>query len=185
MLLVALAIKLESPGPVFFVQERMGLDGKRFLMLKFRSMHRDAEKDGPGWTRENDPRRTRLGAFLRKIEMDELPNLINVFLGEMSLVGPRPEQAHYVTQFREIVPRYMDRHREKGGMAGWAQLNGLRGDTSITERTKYDLWYSENWSILLDLKILLRTVWQIFERKNSRQKREKPAPAEAIVAEEI
>lgn len=184
MLLVAVAIKLESPGPVFFVQERMGLDGKRFSMLKFRSMHKDAEKDGPGWTREDDPRRTRMGAFLRKIEIDELPNLINVFLGEMSLVGPRPEQAHYVAKFREIVPRYMERHREKGGMAGWAQLNGLRGDTSITERTKYDLWYSENWSILLDLKILLRTLWQIVERKNGSQKSGNPARAEAIVAEE-
>lgn len=166
MLLIAVAIKLESPGPVFFVQERMGLDGKPFRMLKFRSMRKDAEKDGPGWTTDNDPRQTKLGAFLRKIEMDELPNLINVFLGEMSLVGPRPEQAHYVAQFREIVPRYMERHREKGGMSGWAQVNGLRGDTSINERTKYDLWYSENWSILLDIKIILRTIWQIFERNN-------------------
>jgi exopolysaccharide biosynthesis polyprenyl glycosylphosphotransferase len=169
MLLVAIAIKLESPGPVFFVQERMGLDGKPFRMLKFRSMRKDAEKDGPGWTTDNDPRQTKLGAFLRKIEIDELPNLINVFLGEMSLVGPRPEQAHYVEQFRKIVPRYMDRHREKGGMTGWAQVNGLRGDTSINERTKYDLWYSENWSIWLDLKIVIRQVWQIFERKNERR----------------
>ncbi|MEJ2747969.1 MAG: exopolysaccharide biosynthesis polyprenyl glycosylphosphotransferase, partial [Anaerolineae bacterium] len=169
MLLVAVAIKLESPGPAFFVQERMGLDGKPFMMLKFRSMRRDAEKDGPGWTTDNDPRRTRLGTFLRRIEVDELPNLINVFIGEMSLVGPRPEQAHYVAQFREIVPRYMDRHREKGGMTGWAQVNGLRGDTSITERTKYDLWYSENWSVWLDLKIVIRTIWQIIERKNEQR----------------
>ncbi len=166
MLLVALAIKLESPGPAFFIQERMGLDGKPFLMIKFRSMRRDAEKDGPGWTKDNDPRQTRLGSLLRKVEIDELPNLINVLLGEMSLVGPRPEQAHYVEQFRRIVPRYMDRHKEKGGMTGWAQVNGLRGDTSITERTKYDLWYSEHWSILLDFKIILRTIWQIFERDN-------------------
>jgi exopolysaccharide biosynthesis polyprenyl glycosylphosphotransferase len=179
MLLVAFAIKLESPGPVFFIQERMGLDGKRFMMLKFRSMRRDAERDGPGWTTENDPRRTRIGGFLRKIEIDELPNLINVLLGEMSLVGPRPEQAHYVERFREIVPRYMDRHHEKGGMAGWAQVNGLRGDTSITERTKYDLWYSENWSILLDVKILLRTIWQILERKNG------PDAAEDIRRSEV
>jgi exopolysaccharide biosynthesis polyprenyl glycosylphosphotransferase len=166
MLLVAVAIKLESPGPAFFVQERMGLDGKPFMMLKFRSMRKDAEKDGPGWTTDNDPRQTKLGALIRRIEVDELPNLINVFIGEMSLVGPRPEQAHYVAEFREIVPRYMDRHREKGGMTGWAQVNGLRGDTSITERTKYDLWYSENWSIWLDLKIVIRTIWQIVERKN-------------------
>ncbi len=169
MLLVAVAIKLESPGPAFFVQERMGLDGKPFMMLKFRSMRRDAEKDGPGWTTDNDPRQTKLGALLRRIEIDELPNLINVLIGEMSLVGPRPEQAHYVAQFREIIPRYMDRHREKGGMTGWAQVNGLRGDTSITERTKYDLWYSENWSIWLDLKIVIRTLWQIAERKNEQR----------------
>jgi exopolysaccharide biosynthesis polyprenyl glycosylphosphotransferase len=166
MLLVAIAIKLESPGPAFFIQERMGLDGKPFLMIKFRSMRRDAEKDGPGWTKDNDPRQTRLGSLLRKVEIDELPNLINVLLGEMSLVGPRPEQAHYVEQFRRNVPRYMDRHKEKGGMTGWAQVNGLRGDTSIAERTKYDLWYSEHWSILLDFKIILRTVWQIIERNN-------------------
>ncbi len=171
MLLTAIAIKLESPGPVFFAQTRMGLDGKRFYMLKFRSMRNDAEKDGPGWTTDNDPRQTRLGSFLRKLEVDELPNLINVLLGEMSLVGPRPEQAHYVEQFRQIVPRYMDRHREKGGMTGWAQVNGLRGDTSISERTKYDLWYSENWSILLDIKILLRTFWQIVQRKNTNRGR--------------
>lgn len=178
MLLVAIAIKLESPGPAFFIQERMGLDGKPFLLIKFRSMRRDAEKDGPGWTKTNDPRQTRLGSLLRKVEIDELPNLINVFLGEMSLVGPRPEQAHYVEQFRRIVPRYMERHKEKGGMTGWAQVNGLRGDTSITERTKYDLWYSEHWSILLDLKIILRTIWQIlFERRKPAQQRSIP-PAE-------
>ena len=166
MLLTAVAIKLESPGPAFFVQERMGLDGKPFMMIKFRSMRKDAEQHGPGWTVDNDPRQTKLGKLIRRIEIDELPNLINVFMGEMSLVGPRPEQAHYVEQFRQRVPRYMDRHREKGGMTGWAQVNGLRGDTSITERTKYDLWYSENWSIWLDIKILIRTLWQIvFERR--------------------
>ncbi len=164
MFLTAVAIKLESPGPVFFVQPRMGLDGREFMMIKFRSMRADAEKDGPGWTVRDDPRQTRLGTWLRRLEVDELPNLINVLLGEMSLVGPRPEQAYYVEQFRRFVPRYMDRHREKGGMTGWAQVNGLRGDSSISERTKYDLWYSENWSILLDTKILLRTLWQIFIR---------------------
>lgn len=175
MLLTAIAIKLESPGPVFFVQPRMGLDGKEFMMIKFRSMRNDAEKDGPGWTVTDDPRRTRLGTILRRLEVDELPNLINVFLGEMSLVGPRPEQAYYVEQFRKFVPRYMDRHREKGGMTGWAQVNGLRGDSSISERTKYDLWYSENWSILLDTKILLRTIWQIFQPK-SKQPAFEPSP---------
>jgi len=164
MMLVAIAIKLESPGPVFFVQERMGLDGRPFRMIKFRSMRSDAEKAGPGWTTTNDPRRTRLGTLLRKIELDELPQFINVFLGEMSLVGPRPEQPYYVERFRESVPRYMERHREKAGMTGWAQVNGMRGDTSIMERTKFDIWYTENWSLLLDIKILLRTLWQIFAR---------------------
>jgi lipopolysaccharide/colanic/teichoic acid biosynthesis glycosyltransferase len=162
MLLAAVAIKLESPGPVFFIQERMGLDGKPFLMVKFRSMRQDAESHGPGWTTEDDPRRTKLGAFLRRIEVDEIPQFVNVLLGEMSLVGPRPEQPYYVNLFRQSVPRYMERHREKAGMTGWAQVNGLRGDTSIVERTKYDLWYTENWSILLDIKIVLRTLWQMF-----------------------
>jgi exopolysaccharide biosynthesis polyprenyl glycosylphosphotransferase len=166
MLLTAIAIKLESPGPVFFVQERMGLDGKPFLMVKFRSMRQDAEKDGPGWTMSNDPRQTRLGAILRRIELDELPQFINVLLGEMSLVGPRPEQPYYVNHFRDSVPLYMVRHRDKAGMTGWAQVNGLRGDTSIMERTKFDVWYTENWSLLLDIKILLRTVWQTVTARN-------------------
>jgi lipopolysaccharide/colanic/teichoic acid biosynthesis glycosyltransferase len=138
----------------------MGLDAKPFMVIKFRSMRQDAEKDGPGWTVEDDPRRTRIGSFLRKTNLDELPQLINVLLGEMSLVGPRPEQPFYVQQFQQSIPRYMDRHREKAGMTGWAQVNGLRGDTSIWERTKYDLWYIENWSLWLDIKILIRTVLQ-------------------------
>ena len=160
MLLIAILIKLDSPGPVFYVQERMGLDGRPFLMLKFRSMRADAEKEGPGWTRPDDPRRTRVGAILRRLNLDELPQLINVLLGDMSLVGPRPERPVYVEQFRRVIPRYMERHREKAGITGWAQINGLRGDTSITERTKYDLWYVENWSLWLDIKILLRTLVQ-------------------------
>ena len=165
MLLVSVLIKLESPGPVFFIQERMGLDGKPFKMIKFRSMRADAESHGPGWTVDNDPRQTRLGILLRKIEVDELPQFINVLIGEMSLVGPRPEQPHYVEQFRGVVPRYMERHREKAGMTGWAQVNGMRGDTSIEERTQYDIWYTENWSIFLDIKIVLRTVWQTVTRQ--------------------
>ncbi len=161
MMLTAVAVKLESPGPVFFVQERMGLDGRPFLMLKYRSMRQDAEVSGPGWTTKDDPRRTKIGTLLRKIDVDELPQFVNVLLGEMSLVGPRPEQPYYVNKFRESVPRYMERHREKAGMTGWAQVNGLRGDTSVIERTRYDIWYSENWSILLDIKIMLRTIWQL------------------------
>ncbi len=166
MLLTAIAVKLESKGPAFFVQERMGLDGRPIRMIKFRSMRQDAEKGGPGWTVENDPRRTRIGTFLRKVNIDELPQLINVLLGEMSLVGPRPEQAFYVEQFRKAIPHYMARHHLPAGMTGWAQVSGLRGDTSITDRTKYDLWYIENWSLALDLTILVRTVWQTISGKN-------------------
>jgi Undecaprenyl-phosphate glucose phosphotransferase len=156
MLLTAILIKLDSPGPVFFVQERMGLDAKPFKMLKFRSMRADAERLGK-WTTKDDPRRTRVGSFLRKTSIDELPQFINVLMGDMSLVGPRPEQPSYVDQFRQSIPRYMERHREKAGITGWAQINGLRGDTSIAERTKYDLWYIENWSLWLDFKIMIRT----------------------------
>lgn len=156
MMLTAILIKLDSPGPVFFVQERMGMDAKPFKMLKFRSMRADAERLG-NWTTKDDPRRTRVGTFIRKTSMDELPQFINVLMGDMSLVGPRPEQPSYVEQFRQSIPRYMERHREKAGLTGWAQINGLRGDTSIAERTKYDLWYIENWSLWLDFKIMIRT----------------------------
>lgn len=156
MVLVTFLVKLDSPGPVFFIQERVGLDGKPFPMLKFRSMRQDAERVG-SWTVRDDPRRTRLGSLFRKISFDELPQLINVLVGEMSLVGPRPEQPKYVEEFQKRIPRYAERHREKAGLTGWAQVNGLRGDTSIEERTKYDIWYIENWSIWLDIKIILRT----------------------------
>jgi len=167
MMAIAALIRLESPGGVFYAQERMGLDARPFPMIKFRSMRSDAEKTGPGWTTSDDPRRTRVGAFLRKTNLDELPQFINVLLGHMSLVGPRPERPVYVEQFRRSIPRYMERHREKAGMTGWAQVNGLRGDTSITERTKYDLWYIENWSLLLDIKIIVRTVLQFFRSPNA------------------
>jgi exopolysaccharide biosynthesis polyprenyl glycosylphosphotransferase len=165
LLFVALLVKLDSPGPVFLVQERMGLDGKRFYVIKFRSMRQDAEKNGPGWTVKGDPRVTRLGRILRKTNLDELPQLINVLIGEMSLVGPRPERPVYVEEFRKRIPRYMERHREKAGMTGWAQVNGLRGDSSIEERTKYDLWYIENWSVWLDIKIILLTFWRTLTRE--------------------
>jgi len=166
MLMVALLIRLESKGPVFYTQVRMGLDGRPFPVIKFRSMRVDAESSGPGWTVKDDPRVTRMGRFMRRTELDELPQLINVLLGQMSLVGPRPERPVYVQQFREQIPRYMERHREKAGMTGWAQVNGLRGDTSIAERTSYDLWYVENWSLWLDIKIILRTMWMVIVRKN-------------------
>jgi exopolysaccharide biosynthesis polyprenyl glycosylphosphotransferase len=158
MLLTALLIRLESRGPIFYTQGRMGLDGKEFDMIKFRSMRSDAESTGPGWTVKDDPRRTRIGTFMRNTNWDEIPQLINVLLGEMSLVGPRPERPVYVGEFRKSIPRYMERHREKAGMTGWAQVNGLRGDSSIAERTAYDLWYVENWSLWLDLKIIIRTI---------------------------
>jgi len=159
MLLVALLIKLESKGPVFYTQTRVGLDGKPFEMIKFRSMRVDAEDEsGPVWASENDPRRTRLGTILRRTSIDELPQFINVLLGDMSVVGPRPERPVFVEQFQQMIPRYAERHREKAGLTGWAQVNGLRGNTSIVERTKYDLYYIENWSILFDIKIILRTI---------------------------
>jgi exopolysaccharide biosynthesis polyprenyl glycosylphosphotransferase len=167
LMLVAVAIKLDSPGPVFYAQERMGLDAKPFWCLKFRSMRTDAEQSGPGWTTEGDPRVTRLGRILRRLNIDELPQLVNVLVGDMSLVGPRPERPVYVEQFRRSIPRYMDRHREKAGMTGWAQVNGLRGDTSIAERTKYDVWYIENWSLWLDFKIILRTFSNILSDRHA------------------
>jgi lipopolysaccharide/colanic/teichoic acid biosynthesis glycosyltransferase len=145
----------------------MGLDAKPFWIIKFRSMCQDAEADGPGWTVKDDPRCTRLGAWLRRTNLDELPQLINVLFGEMSLVGPRPERPVYVEQFRRTIPRYMDRHRIKTGMTSWAAVNDLRGDTSIAERTKYDLWYVENWSLMLDIKILLRTVFRFGDGRNA------------------
>ena len=167
MMLMAILVKLDSRGPVFYAQERMGLDARSFQMLKFRSMRQDAETHGPGWTVEDDPRVTRLGRIIRSLNVDELPQLVNVLLGEMSLVGPRPERPVYVNQFRRSIPRYMDRHWEKAGMTGWAQVSGLRGDTSIAERTKYDLWYIENWSLLLDVKILIRTFFNLFKLPNA------------------
>ena len=166
MLITALLIRLESRGSVFYWQVRMGLDGRPFPMIKFRSMHADAERGGPGWTVRDDPRRTRLGSFLRRSNWDEIPQLINVLVGHMSLVGPRPERPMYVQQFRRQIPDYMVRHREKSGMTGWAQINGLRGDTSIAQRTEADRFYVENWSLWLDVVIIIRTIWQSFTRSN-------------------
>lgn len=166
LLLVAVIIRLDSPGSPFYSQIRMGLDGRPFPIIKFRTMRQDAESKGIGWTVKDDPRVTKIGRLLRKTELDELPQLINVLLGHMSLVGPRPERPFYVQQFREKIPRYMERHREKAGMTGWAQVNGLRGDSSIEERTAYDLWYVENWSLWLDIKIIIRTVIQALLRLN-------------------
>ena len=167
MLLIALLIKIDSRGPVFFIQERVGLDGQPIQVIKFRSMHVGAEQQQDGWTTKEDPRRTRVGKWIRRFSLDELPQFINVLLGEMSVVGPRPEQRVYVQKFSRTIPKYMLRHREKAGITGWAQVNGLRGDTSIEERTRLDLEYIETWSLLLDLKIIARTVVHMFRGSNA------------------
>ena len=162
IIVISLAIKLSSKGPVFYLQKRIGEDKRRFAIIKFRTMIYKAEKKtGAVWAKKNDPRRTVIGAFLRKHNLDELPQLFNVLKGQMSIVGPRPERPKFVGKFKEDIPRYMARHKIKPGITGWAQVNGLRGDTSIEERTKYDLYYIENWSLILDIKILLISVFQI------------------------
>jgi exopolysaccharide biosynthesis polyprenyl glycosylphosphotransferase len=166
--LLAIMIKLDSAGSVFFRQERLGRDGRRFVQLKFRSMGRDAEsKTGPVFATEDDPRRTKIGTILRRYNLDELPQLFNVMKGDMSLVGPRPERQFFVDKFKEGIPRYFLRHKVKSGITGWAQVNGLRGNTSIEERTKYDLFYVENWSLAFDIKILLLTLKDWFSSKNA------------------
>jgi Undecaprenyl-phosphate glucose phosphotransferase len=164
--LLALAIRLTSPGPVFYRQERMGLDGKAFTVCKFRSMYHDAERDtGPIWAREDDPRCTPLGRLLRRTDFDELPQFWNVLRGDMSLVGPRPERPFFVDQFKHRIPTYMLRHKVKSGITGWAQVNGWRGNTSLEKRIEYDLYYIENWSVSLDLKIMWLTVVRgVFQR---------------------
>ena len=168
MLAIATALKLVSSGPVLYRQERMGLDGQRFQMLKFRTMRVDAEREtGPVWARPDDSRRTRLGTFLRRWSLDELPQLWNVLRGEMSLVGPRPERPSFVEEFRRRVPGYMLRHKMKAGITGWAQINGWRGQTSIEKRIEYDLYYIERWSLGFDLKILLLTFWSGFRNRNA------------------
>jgi len=168
LLLIAIVIKLTSSGPVLLRQERMGLDGRAFSMLKFRTMRADAEADsGPVWATPGDDRRTPVGGFLRRLSLDELPQLLNVLMGDMSLVGPRPERPVFVETFRHRIPGYMLRHKVKAGMTGWAQINGWRGNTSLEKRIEYDLYYIERWSLAFDLKILLKTVWRGFANKNA------------------
>jgi len=165
---LALWVRLDSRGPVLYTQERVGLSGKRFRMLKFRTMRVDAEAAGtPGWTKPGDPRRTRAGRILRPLSLDELPQLWNVFRGEMSLVGPRPERPIYVEQFRASVPRYMLRHHMKAGITGWAQVHGLRGDTPLERRIEFDLYYVRNWSLALDVRIILLTLVRVFRDANA------------------
>jgi Undecaprenyl-phosphate glucose phosphotransferase len=168
MAAIALAVRLSSPGPVLLRQVRMGLDGREFAMLKFRTMRADAETDtGPVWARADDPRRTRLGSALRRFSLDELPQLVNVLRGEMSLVGPRPERPVFVEEFRRKVPGYMLRHTVKAGMTGWAQINGWRGNTSLAKRIEYDLYYIERWSLGFDVRILVQTLWRGFASPNA------------------
>jgi len=167
-LVLAIAVKATSKGPVFFAQERMGLDGKTFKMYKFRSMRIDAEESsGAVWTTPGDRRRTPIGALLRSTSLDELPQFWNVLIGNMSLVGPRPERPVFVKQFRHEIPHYMLRHKVKAGITGWAQVNGWRGNTSLQKRIEYDLYYIRNWSISFDVKILALTVIKGFINKNA------------------
>ena len=167
-LLIALAVKLSSRGPVFFAQERVGLNGRVFNMLKFRTMRVGSKEEGDTrWTSDNDPRRTAIGVFLRKTNLDELPQFLNVFKGDMSIVGPRPERAYFVERFLEEIDRYNFRHTFKVGITGWAQVNGWRGDTSIAKRVEYDLYYLRNWSLTFDLQIITMTLLRIFNSKNA------------------
>lgn len=161
LLVTALLVKLSSEGPVIYRQVRVGLSKKPFEMYKFRSMRmaKDGE-DKTAWTTANDPRRTRFGAFIRKFSIDELPQLFNVFLGDMSLVGPRPEIPHFVDHFKEEIPLYMIKHQVRPGITGWAQVNGLRGDTSIVDRIRHDIYYIENWSFAFDIRILFLTAFK-------------------------
>lgn len=168
LLCIALAVRLTSPGPVLYRQQRVGRDGRLFDMLKFRTMRADAESQtGPVFARAGDPRRTRVGEWLRSYSLDELPQLYNVLRGDMSLVGPRPERPVFVQEFRTTIPRYFERHKVRSGITGWAQVNGLRGDTPLEERTRYDIHYVENWSLAFDVKILAMTLRSVLSRHNA------------------
>jgi Undecaprenyl-phosphate glucose phosphotransferase len=168
LLAIAGAVKLSSPGPVFYRQERMGLNGRTFRMLKFRSMPVDAEAaTGPVWAKAGEQRATRLGAFLRRTSLDELPQFFNVLRGDMSVVGPRPERPVFIQEFKSQIPGYMLRHKMKAGITGWAQVHGWRGNTSLEKRIEYDLYYIQHWSLWLDFKIMWMTLWNGFVHKNA------------------
>ena len=164
MLIAAVGVKLSSPGPVIFKQLRVGKNKREFYMYKFRSMRLNAQEQ-TGWSTNVDSRKTVFGSFIRKCSIDELPQFFNVLKGDMSLVGPRPEVPHFVEQFKEEIPRYMVKHQVRPGITGWAQVNGLRGDTSIRDRIEHDLYYIENWNILFDVKILLMTVFKTVNKE--------------------
>ena len=168
MIIASIAIALSSPGPVIFTQERVGLHNKPFRMYKFRTMVvQDPEEEAEGWTKRGDSRVTGIGKILRHTSMDELPQLFNIIRGNMSLVGPRPERPQFVERFKEEIPRYMIKHQVRPGLTGWAQINGLRGDTSIEERIQYDIYYIENWTMMFDFKIMLLTAFKGFINENA------------------
>ncbi|SFC78158.1 undecaprenyl-phosphate glucose phosphotransferase [Butyrivibrio sp. YAB3001] len=168
MLAAAIAVKTSSKGPIIYKQERIGLNGAPFMMFKFRTMKVQTEaEEKKGWTTKNDPRVTNVGAFLRKFSIDELPQLFNILVGQMSLVGPRPERPQFVEKFKEQIPRYMVKHQVRPGLTGWAQINGYRGDTSIRKRIDYDIYYIENWSMTFDIKIILGTLRYGIFNKNA------------------
>jgi len=169
MLVLAIGVKLSSPGPIFYRQERMGWNNQPFTMLKFRSMPVDTEqKTGLVWGKATDKKPTRFGQFIRKTSLDELPQFINVLKGDMSIVGPRPERAVFVEQFKDDIPDYMQKHMVKAGITGWAQINGWRGDTDLTKRIEHDMYYIENWSVLFDLKIIFLTIFKGFLNENAK-----------------
>jgi exopolysaccharide biosynthesis polyprenyl glycosylphosphotransferase len=168
MLALALLVKLTSRGPVFYRQERCGLNGDSFQMLKFRSMRVDAEQQtGAVWTSKDDPRRTWFGTLIRKTSLDELPQIINVLRGDMSLVGPRPERPVFIQKFKKTIPNYMARHCVKAGITGWAQVHGWRGNTSLRKRVQFDLYYITHWTPWLDIRILWMTVFRSFRDRNA------------------
>jgi Undecaprenyl-phosphate glucose phosphotransferase len=168
LILIAIGVKLTSSGPIIFKQERMGLNRRTFYMYKFRSMRQTNQKNADtGWTTENDTRKTKFGAILRKTSLDELPQFFNVLFGHMSVVGPRPERPYFVEQFKEEIPKYMVKHHIRPGITGWAQSNGLRGDTSIEDRISHDIFYIENWTFLFDIKIIWLTIYNGFTNKNA------------------
>jgi putative colanic acid biosynthesis UDP-glucose lipid carrier transferase len=168
LLAVAIAIKLSSPGPVLYRQQRITWNGRAFTMLKFRSMRVGAEQaSGPVWSHRGDPRTTRLGVWLRRFSLDELPQLFNVLAGEMSLVGPRPERPEFVARFRQEIPGYMQKHMVKAGITGWAQINDLRGSSDLGKRIQYDLYYIDNWSLWFDLRILALTLWHVVTSRHA------------------
>jgi len=168
LIILSILIKIDSKGSVFYKQERIGLDGKSFLLIKFRSMRTNAESSGPRFVSDKDERITRFGKYLRRFSLDELPQFINVLKGEMSVVGPRPEREYFILKLKDSIKRYLERHRVKCGITGWAQVNGYRGPTtSLQSRIDYDIYYIENWSLVFDFKIILKTLKEVFFSKNA------------------